>query len=148
MCVWIFCPMRGMLDQTTAEGGGAMRAKVLLYRLGENSETGRALGAVLRSRKLPAFHVTAAQLGETVGRLASANAALSPGAPPEEAPETEFMLLCALGDRQLDRLLADMRRAGVSVPHKAVLTEQNKSWTFGRLIGEVVREHARLAEGQ
>lgn len=123
-----------------------MRAKVLLYRLDEDSETGRALGMVLRARKLPAFHVSPAQLGETVGRLVSTNAALPPEAPPpEQAPETEFMLLCALGDRQLDRLLADLRRAGVSVPYKAVLTEQNKSWPFEKLMGKVVREHALLA---
>lgn len=126
-----------------------MRAKVLLYRLGPDGETGRALAAVLRARKLPAFHVSEGQLGETVGRLVSANAACAPEAPPpERVPQTEFMLLCALGDRQLDRLLAELRRAGVSIPHKAVLTEQNRSWPFYRLIEEVAREHARLAEGQ
>lgn len=122
-----------------------MRAKVLLYRIGTESGRDRALRVVLRERKLLTLDVTEAQLGETVGRLVSTNAAAAPGAPPKAAPEAEFMLLCALGDRQLDRLLAAMRRAGAVVPYKAVLTEQNRNWTMERLIGEVVREHEALS---
>lgn len=121
-----------------------MRAKVLLYRIGKESERDRALRAVLRERGLLTLDVSESQLGETVGRLVSTNAAAVPDTPPETAPETEFMLLCALGDRQLDRLLAAMRRAGVTVPYKAVLTEQNRNWTLKRLIEEVVREHETL----
>ena len=121
-----------------------MRAKVLLYHLGEETETGKRLREVLREMKLLTLTVNEAQLGETVGRLASTNAAAS-GAPlPERVPEAAFMLLCALGDRQLDRLLANMRRAGVSVPYKAVLTEHNKDWKLCNLIEEVTREHEFL----
>ena len=122
-----------------------MRAKVLLYRIGSESERDRALRAVLREAKLLTLDVTETQLGEMVGRLVSTNAAVVPDAPPEYVPEAEFMLLCDLGDRQLDRLLAAMRRAGAVVPHKAVLTGQNRSWTLERLIREVVREHEMLS---
>lgn len=122
-----------------------MRAKVLLYGIGNESERDRALRAVLRERKLLTLDVTAAQLGETVGRLVSTNAAAIPAVPPKAVPEAEFMLLCGLGDRQLDRLLAAMRRAGAGVPYKAVLTEQNRSWTLEKLIREVVREHEALS---
>ena len=122
-----------------------MRAKVLLYRIGEESERDRALRAVLREAKLLTLDIADAQLGETVGRLVSTNAAAVPDTPPETVPETEFMLLCALGDRQLDRLLAAMRRAGAAVPYKAVLTEQNRRWTLEKLIREIVREHEALS---
>ena len=121
-----------------------MRAKVLLYRIGNESARDRALRDVLRERKLLTLDVTEAQLGETVGRLVSTNAAAAPDAPPKAALEAEFMLLCALGDRQLDRLLAAMRRADAVVPHKAVLTEQNRNWTLEQLMGEVAREHEAL----
>ena len=125
-----------------------MRAKVLLYHLGEETETGKRLREVLREMKLLTLTVNEAQLGETVGRLASTNAAAS-GAPlPERVPEAAFMLLCALGDRQLDRLLANMRRAGVSVPYKAVLTEHNKDWKLCKLMEEVTREHEFLKNSQ
>ena len=122
-----------------------MRAKVLLYGIGNESGRDRALRTILREMKLLTLDVTEARLGETVGRLVSTNAAAAPSGPSEAAPETEFMLLCALGDRQLDRLLAAMRRAGAVVPYKAVLTEQNRSWTLERLIREVVREHEALS---
>lgn len=120
-----------------------MRAKALLYHLGEESETGRALRAVLEEQNILTLSVGEEALGETVGRLASTNG--EPGAGvPERVPEAAFMLLCALGDRQLDRLLAAMRRAGVFVPYKAVLTATNRDWTLGALIDEVVREHEML----
>ena len=122
-----------------------MRAKVLLYGIGDESERDRALRSVLREGKLLTLDVAEAQLGETVGRLVSTNAACAPDTPPKDVPEAEFMLLCDLGDRQLDRLLAAMRRAGAAVPHKAVLTAQNRKWTLEKLIREVVREHELLS---
>ena len=121
-----------------------MRAKVLLYRLGEETEKGKQLRAILREMKLLTLTVEANQLGETAGKLASTNAASTDAPAPEYAPEAEFMLLCALGDKQLDRLLANMRRAGISVPYKAVLTEHNTDWKLCKLIEEVTREHEFL----
>ena len=118
-----------------------MRPKVLLYRLDGDTAKGRALRAILDEMKLLTLNVDAAQTGETVGRLVSAQAASTDAPPPEIAPTAEFMLLCGLGDRQLDRLLGAMRRAGVSVPYKAVLTEHNKSWKLCDLIEEVAKEH-------
>ncbi|MBE7003693.1 MAG: DUF3783 domain-containing protein [Ruminococcaceae bacterium] len=123
-----------------------MRAKVILYRLGEDSETGRALREVLREQKLLTLSAAEDQLTETVGRLVSTNCA-RPSTPlplPDRVPETGFLLLCDLGERQLDRLLAAMRRAGVHVPHKAVLTPFNRDWTLCKLIEEVSREHASM----
>lgn len=121
-----------------------MRPKVLLYRLGEETEKGAALRAVLREQKLLTLTVAENQLGETAGRLASTNAAPVDAAAPETVPAAEFMLLCALGDRQLDRLLAAMRRAGVYIPYKALLTEHNRDWTLAALIDEVEREHEAM----
>ncbi|MBQ9459880.1 MAG: DUF3783 domain-containing protein [Oscillospiraceae bacterium] len=125
-----------------------MRAKVLLYRLGEDGETGRALREVLREQKLLTLSIAENQLRETVGRIVSTNAAPVDAPAPDDAPRTEFMLLCALGGRQLDRLLAAMRRAGVVVPHKAVVTEANRGWTLCKLIEEVSREHDALCSSQ
>ncbi len=125
-----------------------MRAKVLLYRLGEETETGRALRGILREMKLLALTVDETMLGARVGVLASTNAAPTDAPPPGEIPQTPLVLFCALGDRQLERLLAAMRRAGVSVPHKAVMTETNRGWTLERLIREVAREHEALQTGK
>ena len=121
-----------------------MRPKVLLYHLDSDTETGRALRAVLTGQKIFTLTVREEQVCETVGRLVATNAAAS-GAPAlEDAPREAFMLLCSLGDKQLDRLLAAMRLAGVFVPYKAVLTEHNRDWTFAALVTEVVREHEAM----
>ena len=117
-----------------------MRPKVLLHRLGEETEKGKALCAILDEMKILTLHIKPEQLDVTAGELVSTNAAAT-GAPPETVPEAEFMLLCGLGERQLDRLLAAMRRAGVYVPYKAVLTEYNKEWKLCKLMEEVAQEH-------
>ena len=117
-----------------------MRPKVLLYRLGKDTEKGNALCAVFDEMKILTLHVKPEQLDVTAGELASTNAAAT-GETPETVPEAEFMLLCGLGERQLDRLLAAMRRAGVYVPYKAVLTEYNREWKLCKLIEEVEQEH-------
>ncbi len=123
-----------------------MRAKVLLYRLGAETERGRALHAVLDARKILTLDVDERHLQEPVGRLVSTNAAPPEhAAVPERPPETEFMLLCAFGEHQLDRLLDDLRRADIRVACKAVLTEHNRNWTLCKLIEEVEEEHAALA---
>ena len=123
-----------------------MRPKVLLYHLDADTETGRALRAVLLAQKILTLTVRDGQTGETVGRLVSTNAAVHDAPAPETPPREQFMLLCGLGDRQLDRLLAAMRRAGVSVPCKAVLTEHNQGWTFCQLVEEVAREHEKMKQ--
>ena len=117
-----------------------MRPKVLLYRLGKDTEKGNALCAILNEMKILTLRVAPEQLNVTAGELASTNAAAT-GETPETVPEAEFMLLCGLGERQLDRLLAAMRRAGVYVPYKAVLTEYNREWKLCKLIEEVEQEH-------
>ena len=136
------------VEQTLKTGVSAVRPKALLYRLGEETETGRTLRAVLRERHILTLTIEANQIGETVGRLAATNAAPVDAPTPPDAPETGLLLLCALGDRQLDRLLADLRRAGASVPYKAVLTERNREWAFRDLVAEVAREHEFLKNSQ
>ncbi len=124
-----------------------MRAKALLYRLGEDTQTGRRLREVLQERSILALSVDERHLGERVERLVATNAAPADAPPPDDAPRPEFLLLCNLGERQLDRLLGDLRRAGVFVPCKAVLTGQNRKWTLCQLIEEVAREHEALRGG-
>ncbi len=121
-----------------------MRAKALLYRLDGEDETGKRLREILRAQSVLALDVSEDRLGERVGKLASTNAAPTDAPAPERIPETPLLLLCALGDRQLDRLLAALRREGVAMPYKAVLTEHNREWTFARLAEEVAREHEAL----
>lgn len=122
-----------------------MRPKALLYHLGEETETGRTLRRVLAEQTLLALTVSENQLNMETNTLVTSNCAPADGPVPDQPPQIPFMLLCSLGDRQLDRLLAAMRRAGVSIPYKAVLTEHNRTWTFKKLVEEVAREHRALS---
>ena len=58
-----------------------------------------------------------------------------------EALEKEMVVFAAIGDNLLDRILAAMRKAGVQVDYKAVLTEHNQTWDCIQLYQELQREH-------
>lgn len=122
-------------------------AKVLLYGLGEETETGQKLRSILRDLKIRAVTIEKDRLNETAGRLAATNGAAREAAPYDGEERAEFLLFCGLGGRQLDRLLAAMRRGGVSVARKAVLTEHNRGWTLCKLMDEIEREHAAFTRG-
>ena len=126
-----------------------MRAKVLLYRLGEESELGKSVRAILEEMKIPALTVDETQLNETVGRLAALNAAPAENpSVPDSIPQEPFVLLCGFGDRQLDRLLAGLRREKARVDYKAVMTDHNRGWTLCQLMKEVAREHEFIKSSQ
>lgn len=121
-----------------------MRAKALLYHLSEETETGARLRGILQEQNILTLTLDEAHLDESVGRLVSTNAAAAAAQPSAGAPDAPFLLLSALGDKQLDRLLTAMRRGGVSVPYKAVVTAQNREWTLCKLMTEIAREHEAM----
>ena len=116
----------------------------MLYHLECDTDVGCALRDVLAEHHIPALTVRDDQLGERVGRLAAANAGVRGAPVSEPPPQAPFLLFCALGDRQLERLLAAMRRVGISVPYKAILTERNRNWTLSALIKAVSEEHEAM----
>lgn len=58
--------------------------------------------------------------------------------------EEPMLLFCGFSAARLDLALNGLRREGLSVPLKAVLTASNRSWTPLALHDELVREHAAL----
>ena len=79
--------------------------------------------------------------GATLGALLAGTAAGESGVP----IGGKMLVFCGM-DRELDGLLAALRRAGV-VCLKAVLTPDNRSWTPGRLYRELQREHRAMGRG-
>ena len=45
----------------------------------------------------------------------------------------------------LNKLLRLLRENGLSIPHKAVLTDTNKDWALGFLLEEIERERQAMA---
>ncbi len=129
-----------------------MRAKIRLPRVepaalcaGFGPERLAALSAVLGARGIAPRIVAPEELGLTVGALAGLD---PPGDPGEKAPlhgETECLVLCGVSGEALDGLLEDLRRAGLYVPFKALLTPTNRGWRLDDLIGHLIGEHQRIA---
>lgn len=116
--------------------------KVLLYNLDENTANGKKLRSVLADLGIEAVTVEKSQIYQTVGYLAGkdgfeANDREYTG----DGYTTEFMLMSSLSETQLDKLLAAMNTADVSIDHKAVLTDINQYWEFYELIDEIEKEH-------
>ena len=119
-------------------------AKALLY--GAETEKEKQVRRALGNIGLKTLTLTADDLGETVGALAGK--APRTGAPSgAESVRAEVLILCGGGEGTLDRVLAALRRGGIRIEYKAVLTETNGVWTLRQLIGELAREHAALAGG-
>ena len=60
----------------------------------------------------------------------------------EEKLQEEMLVLCNFSEARLDALLQGMRRSGIRIALKAMLTESNAGWTFLQLYEELLKEHA------
>ena len=61
-----------------------------------------------------------------------------------EELDQEMMIFAGLSNQRLDELLKAMRKAGVRVDYKAILTETNCTWTVPELYKELVSEHESM----
>ncbi len=116
--------------------------QLLLYGLGEDTSRGERLRNVLREIRMPWRDLEAADLYRKIGNLAGLKEPPAPERkPPEELPETELMLMCGVSDERMDALFDALRREGLSIGHKASLTEHNRKWSLMDLLEEIVGEH-------
>ncbi|MDO5142141.1 MAG: DUF3783 domain-containing protein [Eubacteriales bacterium] len=84
------------------------------------------------------------QVGQTVGYLLGRKGFAAREAPEAPALDAPMLVLDGLTDKRLEILLREMKRQGVSVPYKAVVTETNLGWIFHQLYDELVREHEAM----
>ena len=119
---------------------------VLLYHI--EGEKGRKLKALLVQNGIRIRSVKPEQYGQPIGFLAGVK-----GIEPwegtyqgEDFPE-EMMVLKGIFCRRLDMLLGLMRREGISIGLKAVVTEQNMLWDSVKLYEEIREEHEAMTQG-
>lgn len=137
------------------DGGGGkgaeekrMRETVLYYNT-ENPAKARLVKGVMIRLGIRIKNVLPEQTGEAVGYLAGMEGFEAREAAGEvKLPIGEEMLvLHNFGQRRLDELLREMRRAKASVPLKAIITQHNCSWSFYELYGEIKKEHEMMSQG-
>lgn len=116
--------------------------EVVLY-FGKES----ALAPVRRAMSVRKIALRAVPPQDYACSLAALAAGRADGAGYDGAVFDEPMLLfCSFSAARLDLALNGLRREGIAVPLKAVLTASNRDWTALALHGELAREHAALHE--
>ena len=88
--------------------------------------------------------VDASDFGQPVGWLCALEGYLPDNAAAEGGFTDEMLVLCGLSAAQLDGLLTALRRSRAVVALKAVVTEENVSWSAKRLHDEILEEHEAM----
>jgi len=98
-------------------------------------------------RRMAVKPISPEDYSQTVGALAGAA-----GCPRTEesysgAPLDEPMLVfCGFYGGRMEQALNAMRRAGLRIPCKAMLTAANRGWKPAELLDELRREHAAMTQ--
>lgn len=58
--------------------------------------------------------------------------------------ENGCVIFSGLSGKQIDLILAELRKAKTVIPLKAVLTPSNQSWSIKKLTAELAKERAQL----
>lgn len=115
---------------------------VLLYGI-ENDKVNQ-IEHILNEMGARCKIVERGQLGEKMGVLAG-----YPGFSPVEQTERtgiidvdmECLVMAGFTEKRVDSLLAQLRRANIQIPLKAVMTATNQNWTLAALLQELKKEH-------
>lgn len=128
-------------------GAGTAAPRALLYGMPGETPAGGAAREILAALGIAVTEVAPYQLLQPVGLLAGCG-----GEPAQlyfgRAPREPVLILAGFSPAQLDGLLAALRRAGIHIPLKAVLTQHNRDWSLLSLIEELRREHAAMHPAQ
>lgn len=116
--------------------------KVVLFNLSADTSKGARLRSALAEIGLPYEEIELKDLNQLVGYIADRDGF-------EKVDEaysgkeynTEFMLMCNVSMATVDKILASCQKYGVSVDHKAMVTDTNQYWAFHELLDEIADEH-------
>lgn len=126
----------------------AVSRETVLFYEPEGSAQGAPLKAVLVRLGVRIRNVPAASVGQSIGCLLGRKGfemRENPEAPALPAP---VLVMDGFTDKRLEILLREMRKSGVSVPYKAVVTETNLGWLFHQLYEELAAEHEAMQAGK
>lgn len=117
---------------------------VLLYQLDGKEENGKKVHGVLEHLGIGWREIT----GEMVSLPLGACAGLPEFQREAESdahwtlPEGGALVMVGFTDSRMNALLAGLKQAGARVRFKAVMTQHNRNWPFGKLLGELGKEES------
>ena len=91
-------------------------------------------------RKMAVKAVPLADYAQTVGALAGAADCLRT----EEVYAGPMLVFCGFYGDRMNHALNAMRRTGLRIPYKAMLTAANRGWRPAELFAELQKEHAAM----
>lgn len=126
----------------------AVSRETVLFYEPEGGAQGALLKPVLVRMGVRIKNVPLEAVGQTIGCLLGRkgfDARESPEAPTLDEP---VLVLDGFTDKRLEILLREMKKSGVSVPYKAIVTETNLGWLFHQLYDELAEEHKAMQGGK
>lgn len=123
-----------------------MKPTILLFNFMDKPRLDKILRAIL-PLKVKIKKVDREDYMQPVGYLVGKNG-IDPVEDKYSGPELEdeMLLLADMMDSQINQLLLSLRKAGVSIKLKAVLTENNQYWNTLQLYKELKRENEELSK--
>ena len=130
-----------------------MTPQILLYNI-TNEDQKKKIKALLLRLKIRARIVEKERYIEPIGRLAGMDIDQDKDSSDRNTCETqegdmtdfsdEMLIFCFLPDGLLNQMLQGLRKAGVYIPLKAVLTPLNCMWNSYMMHREIAKEHALM----
>ena len=126
----------------------AVSRETVLFYESEGGAQGALLKSILVRMGVRIKNVTPEAVGQTIGCLLGRK-----GFDARENPEAPMLakavlVMDGLTDKRLEILLREMKKNGVSVPYKAIVTETNLGWPFHQLYDELSAEHEAMQRGK
>ena len=132
-----------------------MTPQILLYNI-TNEDQKKKIKALLLRLKIRARIVEKERYIEPIGRLAGMDIDQDKDSSDRNTCETqegdmtdfsdEMLIFCFLSDGLLNQMLQGLRKAGVYIPLKAVLTPSNCMWNSYMMHREIAKEHALMLQ--
>lgn len=122
----------------------AVSRETVLFYEPKGGAQGALLKSILVRMGVRIKNVPAEAVGQTIGCLLGRkdfDARENPEAPALPEP---MLVLDGFTDKRLEILLREMKKSGVSVPYKAIVTETNLGWLFHQLYEELAAEHEAM----
>ncbi|MDE6764003.1 MAG: DUF3783 domain-containing protein [Oscillospiraceae bacterium] len=114
---------------------------VLSYRIGEKAAALETAASALGMKHTP---IPEDKAGETLGFLAGYGGFSSNGS--DISADGECVIFSGISSKRLDLLLKEMRRAGLDIPLKAVITAYNQNQSVEWLLKELAKEREAIAK--
>lgn len=124
----------------------SQKEMVLLYNI-KNKPFTPKLKTILLRLGIRIKAIEPQQFGCPINSLVSKSAPAAPLAETDQTPFTdEMMVMVGLTNARLDVFLKALRKEGIRIPLKAILTPLNGTWNSYELHDELVREHEKMME--